>query len=520
MLNKKNFLFFLFFLSCFVIAQNTMIQGIVYEDTNKDGQKNEQEPGIPGIMVSNQKEVVLTDEQGKYSLPLTEDCVIFVTKPAGYDVPLSKLQLPQYYFLYKKNPYPELYYKGIPITEKVPESLNFGLYKTTPKSNFQILVLADPQSERIQEVDYVRQDLVEEMACSDMAFGIVLGDIVFDHLDLWNFHNPVMAQLGFPVYNVLGNHDVNYDALDDEHSDETFRRNFGPNYYAFEYGQVHFLVLDSVHFFINEKSKKHDYEGRLGHKQLTWIRNNIKHVPEDKLIVVCMHIPFHSYTAEGRRDYIADREELYEILKNRKQVLALAGHNHQQEHAFYGIESGWKGENPLHQIICAALCGAWWGGPLDERGVPLSYQQDGVPNGYYIFSFEGNQYTSTFKASGKPKECQMQIHYPGATLTQKEAKKTNIMVNVFDHSAKSKTFYSLDGGPLVAMENVYDKDPMAIHLYNADSGSHKPWVKATKTWNLWKSPLPELAPGVHRLKVQTIDQYGRTFESYRIFWIK
>ncbi len=519
-ISKKIFFLCLFiFVSLLGAEESLFIQGVVYEDLDRDGNRGIQEPGIPGVMVSNQREVVLTDEKGYYRLPLAEDCVIFITKPSEYDVSSSHLQLPQFYFLYKKNPSPELYYKGIPVTQKVPESLDFALYRSTKKDNFQILVLADPQSETVQEIDYVRQDLVEEVAGKDMAFGVVLGDIVFDRPNLWDYHNPIMAQMGFPVYNALGNHDVNYDAADDDHSIETFCRIFGPNYYSFDYGQVHFIVLDSVHFFIN-KEKKADYEGLLGEKQLQWLRNDIAQVPEEKLVVLCMHIPFDSYTASGRRDAIGDRDKAYEILKHRKQVLALTGHNHQQEQNFYGKENGWKGENPLHQIICTALCGAWWGGPLDERGVPLSYQQDGVPNGYYIFSFEGTKYTSTLKISGKPADYQMQIHSPGGVLTKQEASKSNIIVNVFDHNSKTRTFYSLDGGPFAPLENVYAKDPMAISLYSSDTTAKKPWVRAEKTWNIWKAPLPKLSEGAHRLRVQTTDQYGRTFESYRIFWVK
>ena len=518
----KNFvLVFCFFWVCFSLsAQNVFLQGVVYEDINKDGKRDSEEPGISGVMVSNQREVVLTDGEGRYKLELTEDCVVFITKPAKYDVPVSKLQLPQFYFLYKKTPSPDLYHKGIAVTQSIPQSLDFGLYRTPKKDNFQILVLADPQTETVQEIDYLRQDLVEEVSGQNMAFGLVLGDIIFDHLDLLNYQNPVMAQMGFPVYNVMGNHDVNYDALDDAHSDETFRRHYGPNYYSFDYGQVHFILLDSVNFFINPEKNKPDYEGRLGERQLQWIRNDLKHVPDDKLVVLCMHIPLDAYTAKGRRDYIVDRNEVYEILKTRKQVLALAGHNHEQEQNFYGQEKGWQGENPLHQIICVALCGAWWGGPLDERGVPLSYQQDGVPNGYYIFSFEGTKYTSSLKISGKCKEYQMQIHSPSGILTREEAKKASILVNVFDHSSKSRTFYSLDGGELIPLENFYDKDPMAVLLYDTDKRGQKPWVRATKTWNLWKAAMPKVEAGIHRLKVQTIDQYGRIFESTRVFWVK
>ncbi len=44
----------------------------------------------------------------------------------------------------------------------------------------------------------------------------------------------------------MGNHDMNYDAVADSLSDETFESNFGPANYAFNYGQAHFIVLDNI----------------------------------------------------------------------------------------------------------------------------------------------------------------------------------------------------------------------------------------------------------------------------------
>ena len=107
-------------------------------------------------------------------------------------------------------------------------------------------MFADPQPRNQTEVDYLIQDVLEELVGTDAAFGVTLGDIMFDDLSLFESQNQGIALLGIPWYNVIGNHDVNREAKVDEESDETFERVFGPAYYSFEYGKAHFVVMDNV----------------------------------------------------------------------------------------------------------------------------------------------------------------------------------------------------------------------------------------------------------------------------------
>jgi Tfp pilus assembly protein FimT len=44
--------------------QSNKIQGIVYHDKNKNGQRDSNETGIAGVAVSDQVQVVKTDAQG------------------------------------------------------------------------------------------------------------------------------------------------------------------------------------------------------------------------------------------------------------------------------------------------------------------------------------------------------------------------------------------------------------------------------------------------------------------------
>ena len=65
------------------------VTGVVFEDLSRDGIRQDDEPGIAGVMVSNSREVVLTDADGRYALPVFDNMTVFVTEPAEYDVPLN-----------------------------------------------------------------------------------------------------------------------------------------------------------------------------------------------------------------------------------------------------------------------------------------------------------------------------------------------------------------------------------------------------------------------------------------------
>ena len=92
-----------------------------------------------------------------------------------------------------------------------------------------------------------------------------------------------VALIGIPWYNVVGNHDINFDSPTDKNSDETFHRHFGPNYYSFDYGAVHFIVLDDVEWSHQQANGKRGYIGGLDEDQLTFVKNDLALVPEKKL---------------------------------------------------------------------------------------------------------------------------------------------------------------------------------------------------------------------------------------------
>ena len=111
--------------------------------------------------------------------------------------------------------------------------------------------------------------------CYTKLLRIALGDIAWDELDLFSNYKQAMAGLQIPFYPVIGNHDHDLNFSDDYTSAEIYRQQFGPNYYGFNLGKQHYMVLDDI---IYKGDKKYDED--LTDDQLEWVKNYLQFVPK------------------------------------------------------------------------------------------------------------------------------------------------------------------------------------------------------------------------------------------------
>jgi hypothetical protein len=456
--------------------------------------------------------------------------VVFVSKPAGYALPVNRYRVPQYYYIHqpKGSPPEILEFDGLERTGALPESVDFALFRAEESEQFEVIVFGDTQVTDHHEIGYLRDAFISELADTKASFGISMGDNVNDVLSLYDRYLAVMRQIGIPFYYVPGNHDMNLDSPNDRYAFETYKRLFGPTYYSFQYGKVCFVVLDSVSW------DGAQYYGALGDRQLEWLKNCLAFVPQDHLIVLCMHIPIVSWIdrkAPGGKNMVADRKKLYNILRGRT-VLALAGHTHTLERLLPGEEEeGWNGPLPFAQIIVGATCGSWWTGPKDEKGIPLSYQRDGAPKGYMVFHFHGNSYSEQYKIPGRDDHHQMNLSLenrrlghleerghgdlPQGVLTAAEVSGTLVVANIFSGSRDSVVQCQVDSLKTVNMRrNTNIPDPYATRL----TSSLEDWLQPRSSNHIWTTPLPkQLQPGLHRLSVHTTDIYGHQHQGSMLF---
>ena len=160
-------------------------KGIVYNDLNRNSTHDENEPGLEGIAVSNGKEIVKTDARGQWQLPHDEDTIFFVIKPSGWMTPVNKHQLPQFFYIHKPAGSPKTFrYKGVDPTGPLPGSINFALHETDEPAEFKAIFFGDPQPSSIEQVDYIKHDIIEELIGTDARFGVTLGAVSYTHLTL------------------------------------------------------------------------------------------------------------------------------------------------------------------------------------------------------------------------------------------------------------------------------------------------------------------------------------------------
>ena len=285
---------------------------------------------------------------------------------------------------------------------------------------------AQPYSNR--EIGFVRETVGRLLANrdnSDTKCLIFEGDVMGDDLSLYPRFKKIVATGGVPQYYVAGNHDLDFDADKDADSFDTFRREWGPEYYSFDIGKVHFVVLDNVRYPCNgvddhpfcDPGKNPTYNGVIHERQLEWLANDLANVPEDRLIVLNAHIPFVTFTDNTAAKHQTDNlDALYAIIGDRP-ALGLSGHTHTTEQIAPGEEfAGWAentgtGPAKFRQIVTGAVSGSWWSGDLNDAGVPRSTQRLGSPRGYYHFAFDGADYVDTYMTFGGSEDEQMHASF-------------------------------------------------------------------------------------------------------------
>ena len=485
--------------------------GTIYIDANANGKLDKKEVGLEGVSVSNGRQVVQTDKSGKYVLPVENDNIIFVVKPSGYELAKDADNHSKFYYIHKPEGSPELKYAGVAPTGKLPKSIDFALtVKEEPKS-FSAFIFGDPQAYTAQEMEFFKNGVVNEAKRrKGPLFGISLGDLVGDDLSLHPSYKQTIGQMGLPWYNVMGNHDMNYDVTEDSLSDEGFEKSFGPPSYSFNVGDAHFIVLDNIIYPHPQTGK--GYQGGLRQDQIDFVANDLKFVPKEKLIVIAFHIPLNPENSKSFRQN--DRQQLFDILADYPNILGLSAHTHYQQQNLYTSEHGWKGSKPFHEYNVGTTSGDWYSGLPNEQGIPVSTMRDGTPKGYAILNIDGNQYKFDYKVVGKDDSYTIDLFGP-SIVKAKYAGRYHVYANFFLGSSKDQVRYKIDSADWVTMDRVEGSDPAYLKgLLEYDGATtlvegRRP-SEPVNSAHLWKLKLPKLNAGKHTIEVEAVDMFGRT----------
>ncbi len=441
---------------------------------------------IPGVVLSDGYSVVRTDQQGHYKMQTHYDArFVFVSLPSGYEIP-NEHGIARFY----KALDPQ-------ASQQVADFELQAMNGSDERHSF--IVWADPQMRnngydtgQFHTTSVPDTKAYAATLAHGPVFGIACGDIAFDHFEVYEDYKKGVAAVGIPFFSLIGNHDMDYTARTDNGSQATFTGLFGPAYYSFNRGKVHYVVLDDV-FFIGAG---HRYIGYITEEQLRWLEQDLKFVAAGSTVVVAMHIPSNtgSRVREGLKEdpiggVVMNRQALYNILKPYK-VQIVSGHTHWNE--------VWEQDNITEHNL-GTLCGAWWSGPVCG---------DGTPNGYGVFEVNGNDISWHYKATGFDRQHQMRLYQPGAVPAQPGY----FMANIWNADARWTIEWSEDGVPKGRMEPYTGLDPLAISLYQGDDKPERnKGVEPNITSHLF---IAQPAATAKRLTVKATDRFGGVYEEH------
>lgn len=336
---------------------------------------NDGTPAV-GVSVSDGFSVVQTDSKGCYTLtPHQDTWYIYYSLPAECAVTTNNFGLPCFFTKYSR--------------DKFVYDFTLTRQKSGKDSNFTIFCLADPQcSSSANRARFVSESIpflnsyAKEKGVP--CFGITLGDIVSSGNS--SDTTPQMPHMrghmskdksGFPIFQTMGNHDYLYfnaaAPIEPDESSSTynikaqrlFEEIFGPINYSWNRGDAHIISMRDMLWSSNNDGG--NYSLGFSDEQYEWLKQDLKFVPKDKLVILCVHIPLVNSSKKNVQNVIT-------LLAQYQEAHIMAGHTHYTRNE-PTLSKG------VYEHVHGAVCGAWW--HSNTNG-------DGTPNGFGVYDIEGN----------------------------------------------------------------------------------------------------------------------------------
>ena len=189
----------------------------------------------------------------------------------------------------------------------------------TPAENFRFVVMGDNRphwdaDDSITQPEEFKEN-IRAINLLDPDFVIDVGDLIRGYTDSaellqkeWDDFDRTIKSFEMPFDLVVGNHDVR-----DELSQQIYLQRYGRLYYSFNFGNSHFVVLDS------DEAGSIDF---IRGEQLTWLQKDLNDHQNARHTFVFLHKPLWAYK---NNDWMT---VVHPVLANHGVTAVFAGHWH------------------------------------------------------------------------------------------------------------------------------------------------------------------------------------------------
>ena len=424
------------------------VSGVVYADGNGNGVRDPGERGVDGVRVSDGVTIVRSDANGRYEIDTDPERritdLVYITQPAGWSVGVDEYMTPRFY----RN------VGQLVAGDRTTADFALTADPASRSNSFTFANVADPHfnpnmKAQMAEITSTKQDL---------GFVQVSGDLTDNATDAeFAIYRAGTAASKYPVWPAVGNHEYfNRGASTYQARIDNYRRHVGPEWYSFDRGNRHFLVIE------NNGAAPFD-------EQYDWVRRDLEANAEGKRVVLLTHQPMNvPFGSPSTYDRYGDLLERYAT------ELVLVGHEHSND-----------ADNDAQFVK----------GAKHVQTNSSSYTIDSSPRGFRYVRMHGENFDNPFRQYGIERSLTINAPTPGGELPSRAL--GDVQVNAYDASdAVARVRYRLDG----------------------DSDWHAMRSSGEFTWfSDWPGQSP--GTGQHTLEVEATDEAGQrwtTSTSFRV----
>jgi predicted phosphodiesterase len=252
-------------------------------------------------------------------------------------------------------------------------------------------IVSDVHKDLMPDANERLQTFIEEAQKRNVDFIIQMGDFCFgetknkDFIKIWETFKG-------PKYHILGNHDMDKDSKDEVMDFWGMPK----NYYSYDLGGYHFIVLDAnylyqdgkftdykyANFYVDRKARAH-----INDEQIEWFKADLE----------ATTLPTIVFSHQSVWHTVGNRLAIQKILETHKEkiICSLNGHSHSDYH---------ETQNDVHYIGINSLSYKWVNGKFEskERFPKELYKQYG--NLHHIAGYQDPLYAfATLKPNGTMK---------------------------------------------------------------------------------------------------------------------